>query len=114
MTDLLVTWLIMTVSVLVAAYLLPGVRVASFGSALVVAVLLGVLNAILRPVLIFFTLPLTILTFGLFILVINAIIVLIVGSIVKGFEVKGFITAVLFSVILSIAHWILQAVIRYI
>ncbi|MBF0567953.1 MAG: phage holin family protein [Nitrospirae bacterium] len=112
MTHLLVSWIIMTASVLVAAYVLPGVRVGSFGSALVVAIAIGVLNAVLRPVLIILTLPLTILTLGLFILVINAIIVMIVGSIVKGFEVRGFFTAVLFSVILSIAHWILQNVIH--
>ncbi|MBF0552956.1 MAG: phage holin family protein [Nitrospirae bacterium] len=102
----------MTASVLVAAYLLPGVRVRSFGSALVVAMAIGILNAVVRPVLIILTLPLTILTLGLFLMVINAIIILIVGSIVKGFEVRGFFTAIWFSVILTITHWILQSVIH--
>ncbi|MBF0457978.1 MAG: phage holin family protein [Nitrospirae bacterium] len=111
MTNILVSWLIMTGSVLVAAYLLPGVRVSGFGSALIVAVVIGILNAVVRPVLIVLTLPLTIFTLGLFILVINAIIVLIAGSVVKGFEVRGFFTAIWFSIILSIAHWILQAVV---
>lgn len=92
--------------------MLPGVRVAGFGSALIVAVVIGILNAVLKPVLIILTLPLTIISLGLFLLVINAIIVLIVGSIVKGFEVRGFFTAIWFSIILSIAHWILRAVIH--
>ncbi|MBF0318901.1 MAG: phage holin family protein [Nitrospirae bacterium] len=108
MTHLLVSWLIMTVSVIVAAYLLPGVKVASFWSALIVALAIGVLNAILRPVLVILTLPVTVLTLGLFLLVINAIIILIVDKIVKGFEVNGFFTAILFSVILTVMHWILR------
>ncbi|MBF0516165.1 MAG: phage holin family protein [Nitrospirae bacterium] len=112
MTHLLVSWLIMTISVLVAAYVLPGVKVGSFGSALVAALAIGILNALLRPVLIILTLPLTIVTLGLFLLVINAVIVMIVGSIVKGFEVRGFFTAILFSIILTVAHWILRAVIH--
>ncbi|MCG6551208.1 MAG: phage holin family protein [Candidatus Magnetominusculus sp. LBB02] len=112
MTQLLVSWLILTVSVLVAAYLLPGVKVSSFGSALIAALAIGILNAILRPVLVILTLPLTVLTLGLFLLVINAVIILIVGSIIKGFEVRGFITAALFSVILTIAHWVLRAIVH--
>ncbi len=105
----LVKLAIATVAVLVAAYLLPGVKVASFLAALVVAVVLGIANAVLRPVLVVLTFPITVVTLGLFLFVINAGIVLLVARVVPGFAVQGFWWALLFSLVVSVVNWFLYA-----
>ncbi len=97
-----------TLAVLIAAYLLPGVRVESFLAALVVAVVVGILNAIVRPLLILLTLPITLLTFGLFAFVINALLILLASALVPGFSVSGFSWALLFSIVLSLVNWFLS------
>jgi len=102
--NILVNWLISTLVIIIASYLLPGVHVENFWTALVVAVVLGILNLFLKPLLILLTLPVTIVTFGLFLLVINALLILLTGSIVPGFTVDGFWWALLFSVLLSIIN----------
>ena len=84
-----------------AKYLNIGVRIEDFTSALVFAVVLGILNAILKPVLSFIGLPLTVLTLGLFSLVINAVVIMLAAYFVKGMEVEGFWWAMLFSIVLS-------------
>jgi putative membrane protein len=94
--------LIYTCAVLITAWLLPGVHVEDFVTALMVAIALAILNTFIRPVLIFLTIPVTIVTLGLFLLVINALIIMLIGKIVPGFLVDGFWWALLFSVILSI------------
>ncbi len=81
---------------------LPGVEVAGYGTAIVVALVLALLNLIVKPILVLLTLPVTIVTLGLFLIVINAIIILLVDAFVGGFEVSGFWIAVLFSLLLSI------------
>ena len=105
---LILKWLIMTVSVMVTAYVIPGVTVRSFMSALWVALLLGIVNMLLRPFLILKTLPINILTLGLFTFVINGLIILLVSSVVKGFQVSGFWIAVLFSIVLSIVNYVMN------
>ncbi|MEL1243633.1 phage holin family protein [Flavobacterium sp. DGU11] len=90
-----------TVFVLLLAHLLPGVRVNSFMTALLVALVLGLLNIFVKPLLVLFTLPATIFTLGLFLLVINAIIIMLCDELVPGFEVDGFWRALLFSLVLS-------------
>ncbi len=100
--SLLVKWILSAVAVLIAAYILPGVAVASFWSALIVAVILALLNAILRPILVILTIPITIVTLGLFLLVINALIILLTDSLIDGFSVSNFWWALLFSFLLSI------------
>lgn len=87
--------------VLVLSYVLPGIAVDSFWSAVVVAIVLGFLNAIIKPLLIIITIPITILSFGLFLLVINAFIILFADNLIGGFVVNGFWWALLFSLILS-------------
>ena len=82
--------------------------VESVWAALVAAFLLGIVNAVLRPILIFFTLPITVLTFGLFLLVINGLMLLLVSSIVRGFHVNGFWGAVLGSILISLVSWVLS------
>ena len=89
-------------AVVLSAYLLPGVDVDSYGTALLVALILAVVNVIVKPILIILTIPITILTLGLFLLVINAALILFVENLVSGFTVDGFWWALLFSLILSI------------
>ncbi len=108
---LIINWLVTALAVLIAAYLLPGVSVRSFFSALLVALVLGLINAILRPILVILTLPITVVTLGLFILVINALLVLLTSAIVPGFDVRNFWWALLFSLIFSIVSFILHRIV---
>ncbi|OGC69603.1 hypothetical protein A2415_03450 [candidate division WWE3 bacterium RIFOXYC1_FULL_39_7] len=99
---LLFNLILNTVSVLVAAYILPGVDVASYLTAAVVAIVLGTLNTFVKPILVFLTLPITFITLGLFTLVINAVLVLLVAMLVPGFVVVSFWYALLFSIVVSL------------
>jgi len=103
----LVNWFVYTLAIGIAAYILPGVRLDGIWAALLTAIILGFVNGFLRPVLFIFTLPLTILTLGLFTFVLNALMVLLAASIVPGFHVMGFWWAVLFSLILSVVLFFL-------
>ncbi|MBE7660015.1 phage holin family protein [Tenacibaculum finnmarkense] len=94
--------LLTALAVILLANILPGVVVTSYSTAIIVAVVIALLNMFVRPLLVFFTLPATILTLGLFLFVINAIIILLAGNLVTGFQVNGFFTALLFSVLLSV------------
>ncbi len=85
---------------------MPGVFVASFYTALIVAIVLGLLNIIIKPLLILLTLPITLITFGLFTLVINALLFWFVGTFIKGFSVDGFLAAFIGALIVAIASWI--------
>jgi putative membrane protein len=102
---LFLQWLISAVAILVAAYIVPGASITISG-ALILAVVLGILNLLLRPILFVLTLPITILTLGLFSLVINALLVLLAAAIVPGFVIAGFWSALLFSVVLTLVHWV--------
>lgn len=95
------------ISVGLSAYLIPGVEVASVWTLLWVAIVMGIINAFIKPVVQLLALPITILTLGLFALVINAILVLLVATIVPGFQVDGFWVALLFSIVLSIVNAII-------
>lgn len=97
-------FLLSGLAVLVTGYLLPGVHVEHFGYALLVAAVLAVINFLVKPVLVVLTIPITILTLGLFLLVINALIILLVDSLTPGFTVDGFWWALAFSLILSIVN----------
>jgi putative membrane protein len=100
--------LISSFAVLITSYLLPGAHVSSFIAAVIVAFVLGLLNMLLKPILIVLTIPVTILSLGLFLLVINAFIVQIAAYFVKGFQVDGFWWALLFSIILSVITYFLE------
>ncbi len=89
-------------AIVLTAYLLPGVDVDGYGTAIVVALVLSIANVIVKPILILFTIPITVLTLGLFLLVINAVIILLVDYLVDGFTVNNFWWALLFSVIMSV------------
>ena len=94
-------------SVLVTGYLMPGVKIDGFSTALVVAVVLALLNVFLKPILVLLSIPVTILTLGLFLLVVNAAIILIASKLVDGFQVSGFWSALFFSIVLAIINAIL-------
>jgi putative membrane protein len=99
--------LISALSVLVTGYLMPGIKIDGFSTALVVAVVLALLNVFLKPVLVLLSIPATIFTLGLFLLVINAVIILIASKMVDGFHVSGFWSALFFSIVLSVINAIL-------
>ena len=106
--------LITTLAVLIIAYLFPNhwITVDSFGAALLVALVLGLLKLFVRPLLIILTIPITILTLGLFLFVINAVIILLADYIVTGFDVKGFWVALLFSLILSFLETVMYKIFK--
>ena len=109
MLRLLIVWLINAVALLTVAYLMPSIVVANFTTALVAAVVLGLVNAVIRPILILLTLPATLLTLGLFIFVINGLLFWFVGSYLRGFEVGGFWAGMGGSIVFSIVSWALSA-----
>ncbi|PKD17546.1 hypothetical protein APR41_04875 [Salegentibacter salinarum] len=94
--------LLTAVAVVILAKFLPGVEVEGYLTAVIVAIVLAILNLLVKPILVIFTLPVTILTLGLFLLVINAIIILLADAFVSGFGVSGFFIALLFSLLLSL------------
>jgi putative membrane protein len=110
--SLLLRWIINAAALLLIASMVPGIRISSFYSALIVALVLGVMNALVRPILIFLTLPITILTLGLFTLVINALLFWFVSSLVKGFEVTGFSPAFWGALILWAVSWVTNALLK--
>ncbi|WP_076521895.1 MULTISPECIES: phage holin family protein [unclassified Achromobacter] len=108
---LILVWILNAVALLAVAYLLPGITVASFGSALIAALVLGLVNMLVKPVLVLLTLPITIVTLGLFLIVINALLFWFVGSVLKGFQVNGFWWAVGGAVLYSIISGLLTKLI---
>jgi len=101
LTDFLIHWGIMSLALWVASYVFDGLKFSDKSSLLVSALMLGFANAILRPVLILLTLPLTVLTLGLFLLVINALMIMLVSTVVRGFQVSGFWTAFFASIFIA-------------
>jgi putative membrane protein len=99
-------------AVIVLAYVLPEISVAGYISAIIVAAVIALLNMFIRPLLVFFTLPATIVTLGLFLFVINACIILLADKLIDGFAVSGFFSALLFSVLLSIFRSVLFSLIK--
>jgi putative membrane protein len=99
---LLIRWLLLAAALLLVAQIYPGVQIASFSSALVAALVLGLLNALLRPILVLLTLPVTVLTLGLFLFVINALMFYFAASLLAGFNVNGFVAALVGSLLYSV------------
>ena len=110
--NLILRLLLTAVAVVILAKFLPGVEVAGFTSAIILAILLALLNAILKPILVILTLPITILTLGLFLLVINACIILLADQFMDGFAVSGFWIALLFSLLLTFLQSILYSLLN--
>ena len=104
--------LLTAVAVILLAKILPGVTVDGYISAIIVAVVIALLNMVVRPLLIFLTLPATLITFGLFIFVVNAIIIILADKLIDGFAVSGFFIALLFSILLSIFRSVLFSLLK--
>ena len=104
---LLLVWLVNALALVAVAYLLPGISVSNFVTALVAALVLGLVNTVMRPVLILLTLPATLLTLGLFIFILNGLLFWLVGSFVQGFVVAGFWPGVFGAIAYSIVSWAL-------
>lgn len=99
--------LVSTLTIIIAAYFIPGVKIASYWTAIVVALVMAIVNAIIKPIVMFFTLPLNVLTLGLFTFVVNGLMILLVAYFVPGFQVAGFWTAVIFSISITFINWLL-------
>ncbi|CAG2138604.1 hypothetical protein LMG31506_01979 [Cupriavidus yeoncheonensis] len=106
---LLIVWIINAVSLFMLPYILPSIHLQSFGSAMLAALVLGLVNTLIRPILVILTLPVTVLTLGLFIFVINALLFLFVGNLLSGFSVGGFGAALLGSILYSVISWLLSS-----
>ncbi len=106
MLQILIQWLLSSVVLLVVAYLVPGFRIHSFGSAMIASLVLGLLNALVRPILFFLTIPITILTLGLFTFVLNAIILRLAAGMLKGFDIDGWLSAIIGAIVLAIVNYV--------
>ena len=102
--DLIIKLLVNAIGVFAFGAMLKGVQVKSFGTAIIVAILLALVNAIVRPIVVFLTIPITVITLGLFLLVINALMVMLVDWIVDGLKIDNFWWALLFSVLMSLLN----------
>jgi putative membrane protein len=109
MRGLFIRWLILTAAIMFASYVIEGIVVRGFFSALLAAAVLGILNAFFRPILIVLTLPINILSLGLFTFIINAMLLKMASGVISGFEVYGFWSAVFGSLLISIVSWILSS-----
>jgi putative membrane protein len=109
--NILINLIIKTLAVLIAGYLLPGVIINSYLTALVAAVVLGLLNTFIKPILVILTLPINIFSLGLFTLVINALLIMLAGSLIDGFAIDSFVTALIFGVLLSLVNWFLSTLV---
>ena len=109
MHGIFIRWLILTGAIVLASYLLDGIRIGGFFSALFAAAALGMLNAVFRPIVLILTLPLNILTLGLFTFVINALMLKMASGIIPGFDVHGFWPAIFGSLVISVVSWLLSS-----
>ena len=105
---ILVRWLLLAAALLLVAYLYPGVAITSFGSAMIAAFVIGVFNTLLRPILVLLTLPVTLLTLGLFLFVINALMFWAAAQVLDGFAVNGFVEALIGSLIYSLIGMVID------
>ena len=104
----LVKILILALAIYIASYIIPGVTINSTSTLLVVSIVLGLINTFVKPVLVILTIPLTIITLGIFLLILNGILILLVGNIVPGFYVSSLFTAIIFSIVVSIISSLLS------
>ena len=110
MSAYLVHWLLATIALLITAYLVPGFRISSMIAAFIAALMIGFVNMFIWPVLAVLTLPLTVVTFGLFLFVVNAIALKIAAALTPGFQIEGFVPALLGSIVLSVVGYLVRYV----
>lgn len=107
----LVRLILNSLAVYLTAYLLPGIELRNFVTAIIVSIVLGIVNALIRPILLLLTLPINILTLGLFTLVVNGLLVWLVAALVPDFKVNSLTWAILFAIVLSLISWALNSII---
>lgn len=112
MNGLFFRWIILTVSIVVTSYLMKGIHVSGFFSAFFAAAILGILNAFFRPILLVLTLPINILSLGLFTFVLNAVLLMMVSGVIPGFDVYGFWSGLFGSLLISLISWIITSFIN--
>lgn len=109
MKGIFLRWLILTFAIIATSYLIDGIQISGFLSAFFAAAILGILNAFFRPILLILTLPVNILSLGLFTFVINALMLMMVSGVISGFKVYGFWSAVFGSLLISLVSWLLTS-----
>ncbi|EGJ49861.1 phage holin family protein [Desulfocurvibacter africanus] len=109
--SIILSWLLLSLAIAITAWILPGVRVRGAGALLAASAVLGIINALIWPILFWITIPITVLTLGIFALILNALLVMLAAKIVPGFKVDSFWWAIAFSVILAIINAVLHAII---
>ncbi|MCS6812870.1 MAG: phage holin family protein [Cyanobacteria bacterium] len=112
MSHLLITWVLATAALLITSYIVPGIEIESLGAAFIGSALIGLVNAFIKPVFVALTIPITVVTLGLFLLVVNPLMLWLAGSITPKFRVRGFIPAVLGSLGIAIVSAILNRLLR--
>lgn len=112
MIKIIANWFLNALALYVVASIIPGVKIDSFTAALIASVVIGFLNAVVKPILLLLTLPVTIVTLGLFVFVVNALLLLVAGSITPGFHVDGFMTAIIGSILLTVVTMIFNALVK--
>ncbi len=110
MSIYLIHWLLASLTIMITAYLVPGIHVDGFIAALIAAIVIGIVNTLVWPILTVITLPLTIITFGLFLFVVNGLALKIAAALSPGFTIDGFMPAVFGSIILTILGWLVRFV----
>ncbi|KAF0836045.1 putative membrane protein [Methylovorus glucosotrophus] len=108
---LLLVWIMNALALLAVTYLMPSIHVSGFVAALIAAAVIGLVNMLIRPILVLLTLPVTIVTLGLFILVINGLLFLLVGHVLQGFEVHGLWAGIVGAFLYSVISWLLSAIV---
>jgi putative membrane protein len=110
MLSILLVWILTSVALIITSYVVPGFKISGFGAAMIASVVIGLFNAILRPILLFLTLPINILTLGLFTFVVNAIVLKLAASLLSGFEIDGWGSAIIGAVVLSLVHLVIFSI----
>lgn len=112
MINIIVRWILSALALYIVARLLPGFHLTDFGSAMVAVIIIALVNALIKPILFLLTLPITILTLGLFSLILNAFMLMLAGALTPGFKVDGFWTALVGSILLSVVTTILHSLVK--
>ncbi len=110
--SLIIKWVVNTLALFIVANILPGIKLESFSSGMVAVLMIGFLNVLVKPLLLLFTLPINIITLGLFIFVINAIVLILAAAITPGFKIEGLGTALIGSILLTIVSTILHSLVK--
>jgi len=108
---LLLLWILNAIALLAVTYLLPSIQISGFGTALLAALVLGFINTLVRPILAILTLPITVLTLGIFYLVLNGLLFWLASALLPGFQVQGFVPAMIGAILYGVITWVLSALI---